>query len=68
MPRMREVLDRLESDDLADDEKRAAEEIGVVWDRPIKPPGVDERPENPHDRESPEHWMYELEKIEAEWL
>jgi len=66
--RMSEVLDRLESDDLADDEKRAAEEIGVVWDRPIKPPGVDERPENPHDRESPEHWMYELEKIEAEWL
>lgn len=65
--RMSEVLNRLESDDLADDEKRGAEDIGVVWDRP-KPPEVSEGPENPYDEESPEYWMYELEKIKAECL
>ncbi|RYP92826.1 hypothetical protein DL770_000997 [Monosporascus sp. CRB-9-2] len=60
--RMREVLDRLKSSDLGDDERRGAEEIGVVWDRP-QPPKVRD---NPYKKDTLDHWMYELEKIEAE--
>jgi hypothetical protein len=61
--RMREVLARLHSNDLADDEKRAAEEVGVVWDRPQRPPEVRG---NPYTRDTLEHWLYELEEIKAE--
>ncbi|KAH6641013.1 hypothetical protein F5144DRAFT_562295 [Chaetomium tenue] len=60
--RMRDVLYRLQGDDLTEDEKRGAEEIGVVWDRP-RP--LEEKG-NPYDSATLEHWMYELEKIEAE--
>ncbi|KAK8149225.1 hypothetical protein G3M48_007755 [Beauveria asiatica] len=62
--RMTEVLDRLEGSDLPDDERRAAEEIGLVWDkfRP-KPPEVIG---NPHRTTTLDFWMYELEKIEEE--
>jgi hypothetical protein len=65
MSRMKEVLDRLHGNDLADDEKRAAEEVGVVWDRPRRPPEVRG---NPYSRDTLEHWLYELEEIKAECL
>ncbi|KAM3451214.1 hypothetical protein MY3296_005470 [Beauveria thailandica] len=62
--RMTEVLDRLEGSDLPDDERHAAEEIGLVWDkfRPKSPEAI----ENPHRTTTLDFWMYELEKIEEE--
>ncbi|KAK3297421.1 uncharacterized protein B0H64DRAFT_392114 [Chaetomium fimeti] len=60
--RMREVLAGLARDDLASDAKRAAEDIGVVWDKPKPPKPRD----NPYRKDTLEHWMHELEKIEAE--
>jgi hypothetical protein len=62
--RMREVVDGLEGDRLAEDERWRAEEIGVVWDRP-RPPTVRAN-SNPYSKKYIEHWLYELEKIEAE--
>ncbi|SPJ91981.1 uncharacterized protein FTOL_13635 [Fusarium torulosum] len=62
--RMSEVLGRLEGSDLPDDERRRAEEVGVIWDKPRpEPPGVIG---NPYRSTMLEFWMYELEKIEAE--
>ncbi|RYP45967.1 hypothetical protein DL768_007749 [Monosporascus sp. mg162] len=62
--RIKEVLDRLKRSDLTDDERRGAEEIGVVWDKMgPEPPKVIG---NPYRRTTLDHWMYELEKIEAE--
>lgn len=55
----------LEGSDLGDEERREAEVIGVVWDRP-QPPQPPEVPENPYDMTNPDYWMYELKKIEAE--
>ena len=61
---MRKVLNSLEGSDLGDEERRKAEEIGVIWDEP--------RPEapkvvgNPYKNNTLDHWIYELEKIEAE--
>ncbi|CVK85069.1 uncharacterized protein FMAN_01987 [Fusarium mangiferae] len=66
--RMSEVLDRLESSDLPEDEKLAAEEIGVVWDK-VGPEPPEPRPEeigNPYGRYMTEYWLYELRKIEEE--
>ncbi|OAA44722.1 hypothetical protein BBO_04205 [Beauveria brongniartii RCEF 3172] len=62
--RMTEILDRLEGSDLPDDERRAAEEIGLVWDkfRPKSPEVIG----NPHRTTTLDFWMYELEKIEEE--
>ena len=62
--RMSEVLDRLEGSDLPEDERRGAEEIGVVWDkvRPEPPRVIG----NPYRSTMLDFWMYELEKIEAE--
>ncbi|RYP06294.1 hypothetical protein DL765_009565 [Monosporascus sp. GIB2] len=62
--RMREVLDHLEGSDLTDDERRRAEEIGVVWDKvgPKPPRAIG----NPYRRNTLDHWLYELEKVEAE--
>ncbi|KAF5639666.1 ankyrin repeat-containing protein [Fusarium sp. NRRL 52700] len=62
--RMTEVLVRLESSDLPEDERRAAEEIGVVWDNVGPEPPVDMG--NPHKRDELEYWLYELRKIEEE--
>ncbi|KAM3504735.1 hypothetical protein MY11210_008237 [Beauveria gryllotalpidicola] len=66
--RMTEVLDRLEGSDLSDAERRAAEEIGLVWDKPRPEPRPEppEAMENPHCPATLDYWMYELEKIEAE--
>ncbi|KXX80069.1 hypothetical protein MMYC01_204985 [Madurella mycetomatis] len=62
--RMQEVIDRLQGSDLGDDERRRAEEIGVVWDQPqAQPPKV---PGNPYKGDTIDHWMYELERIETE--
>ncbi|KAI0436950.1 hypothetical protein F4803DRAFT_197268 [Xylaria telfairii] len=60
--RVGEILDRLEGNDLTDDERRGAEEIGVVWDKmgPEPPPEVEE------DWRKLDYWMAKLEKIEAE--
>lgn len=66
--RMAEVLVRLQGNDLSDGERRAAEEIGLVWNkpRPEPRPELPEVIENPHCRTTLDYWMYELEKIEAE--
>lgn len=62
--RMREILDCLEGDDLGDEERRKAEEIGVVWDKPR--PEVPKMVDNPYKKNTLDYWMHELEKIEAE--
>ncbi|CAH0017327.1 unnamed protein product [Clonostachys rhizophaga] len=66
--RMVEVLDKLEGDNLTVDEKREAEEIGVVWKalgpEPPEPP-TPEILDNPYDKSTIDHWMYEVYKIEA---
>ncbi|GAM37334.1 hypothetical protein TCE0_023r07174 [Talaromyces pinophilus] len=62
--RMREILDRLEGGDLGDEESHKAEEIGVIWDEPRhKAPKA---AGNPYGKDTLDHWIYELEKIEAE--
>lgn len=66
--RMSEVLDRLEGSDLPEDEKLAAEEIGVVWDK-VGPEPPEPRPEeigNPYEKDMIEYWLHELRKIEEE--
>ncbi|KAH6634621.1 hypothetical protein B0J18DRAFT_416773 [Chaetomium sp. MPI-SDFR-AT-0129] len=35
--RMTQVVEGLYGNDLSDDERRAAEEVGVIWDRPTPP-------------------------------
>jgi hypothetical protein len=62
--RMSEVLDRLEGSDLPEDERRGAEEIGVVWNKlGPEPPG---EMGNPYRNSTIEFWLYELRKIEEE--
>lgn len=55
---------------LSDDERRAAEDIGVVWDKRAVParvyPPEYPRDENPFDQHTLEYWIYELEQIEVE--
>ncbi|CAG9980464.1 unnamed protein product [Clonostachys byssicola] len=66
--RMTEVLDKLEGDNLTVDEKREAEEIGVVWKTLGPEPPESPTPEildNPYDKSTIDHWMYEVYKIEA---
>jgi hypothetical protein len=62
--RMKEAICRLQGSDLTKDERRGAEEIGVVWDK--MGPESPEVARNPYKRETLDYWMYELEKIEAE--
>lgn len=64
LPRMVEVLEELRADRLSDEERRAAEEIGVVWDKPQPLPQASR---NPFKYVSLEYWIYELNEIEAEW-
>jgi len=59
--RVTEARDRLEGDQLSDDERRRAEEIGVVWDRPAP-----EVTGNPFSKDTEDYWFYELDKIEVE--
>lgn len=58
--RMAQVLDDLQGSNLEDDERRKAEDIGVVWATAAK------IGDNPYRKNSLNYWMYELEKIEAE--
>ncbi|KAI7972236.1 hypothetical protein EIK77_003660 [Talaromyces pinophilus] len=62
--RMREILDRLEGGDLGDEERHKAEEIGVIWDEPRNK--APKAAGNPYGKDTLDHWIYELEKIEAE--
>ncbi|KAI0594823.1 hypothetical protein F4775DRAFT_572051 [Biscogniauxia sp. FL1348] len=59
--RMTEVLESLDGDDISEEECQAARNIGVIWDDPQ--PLVDS---NPYDKETIEHWYYELDQIESE--
>jgi hypothetical protein len=56
--------DRFEGGDLPDDEKQRAEEIGVVWDQPETESC--EVASNPHNEETLDYWLYELEQIEPD--
>ncbi|KAK7968823.1 hypothetical protein PG996_002747 [Apiospora saccharicola] len=56
---MQKVLTELNSDDIGEDAKRGAEEIGVVWSKPEPPP----ESKNPFDKTSMEYWYFELEEI-----
>lgn len=58
--RMEKVLDKLRGADLGDDERRKAEEIGVVWH--TDPEKTNKPPEDPMG-----NWMHELEKIAEEY-
>ncbi len=60
--RMAEVRARLESIVLSEDERRRAEEIGVVWDSPAPKPIPQD---NPYDRKTDGYWFYELDQIEG---
>ncbi len=60
--RMAEVRARLESIVLSEDERRSAEEIGVVWDSPAPKPTPQD---NPYDRKTDGYWFYELDQIEG---
>lgn len=62
--RMDEVLEQLAGDKLSEEERRRAEEIGVVWDRPAGPEVKKEG--NPYEVTMPEHWFYELDQIVVE--
>lgn len=64
--RIQQVLSDLEGNELDDDERRRAEEIGVVWDKPRSPPPPPEVTDNPYEKDDLAYWMYELKKIEAE--
>ncbi|KAK8140033.1 ankyrin repeat-containing protein [Apiospora sp. TS-2023a] len=59
LPKMQKVLAELNSDDIGEDAKRSAEEIGVVWCKPEPP--LDSK--NPFDKNSLEYWYFELEGI-----
>jgi hypothetical protein len=67
--RVCEVRARLEGDALSDDERRRAEEIGVVWDQPARPSPSPEVAgnENPYHFTTLDHWLYELDQIEVEF-
>ncbi len=60
--RMAEVRASLESNVLSEDERRRAEEIGVVWDSPEPEPI---RQGNPYDEDTDEWWFYRLDQIEG---
>ncbi|KAK7598487.1 hypothetical protein V3481_000113 [Fusarium oxysporum f. sp. vasinfectum] len=62
--RISEVLYRLEGSDLLDDERRAAEEIGVIWDK--VGPELPGEMGNPYQSSTIDYWLYELRKIEEE--
>lgn len=62
--RMREVLNGLEGDSLGYEERRKAEEIGVIWEEPRPEPPIGGG--NPYVLGDLNHWIYELEKIKEE--
>ncbi|KAH8649903.1 hypothetical protein BX600DRAFT_502266 [Xylariales sp. PMI_506] len=62
--RMREELKKLESRTLSDEQIRAAEEIGIVWETfgPEAPPEV----EHGEEYDSLDYWLRRMEKIVAD--
>jgi hypothetical protein len=76
--RMRQVAGELCGNELSDDERRAAEEVGVVWDRPLPPEeGLLDKPDLNSDRfarcricgeihKNMDYWFAKLEEIEVE--
>ncbi len=58
--------DRVEGNDLSDDERQRAEEIGVVWDQPKTKSDKEDGTGNPHDKKTVDYWLYELERIEPD--
>lgn len=62
--RMREVLNGLEGDSLGYEERRMAEEIGVIWEESTPEPPIGAG--NPYVLCDLNHWIYELEKIKEE--
>ncbi|KAL2129428.1 hypothetical protein VTI74DRAFT_7822 [Chaetomium olivicolor] len=60
--RLIDVRSSLEGSALTDEERRAAEDIGVVWDQPA-PPATPTS--NPYPEYIIEYWFHELEQIEA---
>lgn len=64
--RIKEVLEKLDGDELSDAERQGAEEIGVRWCEPPPAP-VKWKHRNPYNRMSLEHWFYELDKTCPEY-
>ncbi len=60
--RMVEIREQRKGNALSEDERRGAEEIGVVWDVPA--PEVVNR--NPYGKSTEGHWFYEMNQIEVE--
>lgn len=67
--RVKEALERLEGSELSPDEKREAEDIGIVWKQSEKKPTEvmvapsQEAWENPYDIGTLNYWLYELDRI-----
>ncbi|KAK3897789.1 hypothetical protein C8A05DRAFT_47707 [Staphylotrichum tortipilum] len=60
--RMVEIREQLEGDKLSEEERRRAEEIGVVWDKPAGPE-VLKNGGNPYEKTTEEYWFYEIDQI-----
>ncbi|OAQ65163.1 hypothetical protein VFPPC_06320 [Pochonia chlamydosporia 170] len=63
--RIAEENEKLAGSNISDSERRNAEELGVIWDDPVKL-GCEPTPapdKNPYETHQIEHWYYELEKI-----
>ncbi|RYP19451.1 hypothetical protein DL765_003352 [Monosporascus sp. GIB2] len=57
--RIKEVLEKLDGQELTDAERRGAEEIGVQWCDPVEK----KEEENPYGRMTLEYYFYELDLI-----
>jgi hypothetical protein len=64
--RVCEVRARFKGDALSDDERRWAEEIGVVWDQPPRSSSEEAGNGNPYYRWSQHYWFYELDHTEVD--
>ncbi|KAL2140702.1 hypothetical protein VTI28DRAFT_3487 [Corynascus sepedonium] len=64
--RLKIVWEQLDGDELSPVQRREAEEIGVVWNRPTPLKHPVTAGSNPHARATTEYWAYELWKIESE--
>lgn len=62
--RMKEVPEDIDGDDVCEEERRAAEEIGVTWKKESTSDSTNS--ENPYNINMPEHWFYKLDQIARE--
>lgn len=63
--RIVEEKEKLSGSNISDYERRNAEDLGVIWDDPVKL-GCEPTPapdKNPYEIHQIEHWYYELDKI-----